>query len=84
MCLKQYGFQDIKLCADNGNEEKFKVYLLNDGKLTTQIGILWDHFCKTNNFRIGQTIRFKLMLSDIAKCHVYKVNLPATSSIASA
>jgi len=48
--------------------------------LTTHFGIKWDHFCKINNFRIGQTIRFKLLISDNAKCHVYKVNPPASSS----
>lgn len=84
MYLKQYGFVDVKLCADNDNEEKFKVYFLNDAKLTTQFGIMWDQFCKNSNFRIGQTIRIKLMISDKNKCHVCKVNPPATSSIASA
>ncbi|RHN79024.1 hypothetical protein MtrunA17_Chr1g0172351 [Medicago truncatula] len=84
MYLKQYDFVDVKLCVDNGNEEKFKVYFLNDAKLTTQFGIMWDQFCKNSNFRIDQTICFKLMISDKEKCHVYKVNPPATSSIASA
>ncbi|AES60188.1 hypothetical protein MTR_1g041870 [Medicago truncatula] len=82
--MKQYDFVDVKLCVDNGNEEKFKVYFLNDAKLTTQFGIMWDQFCKNSNFRIDQTICFKLMISDKEKCHVYKVNPPATSSIASA
>ena len=77
--LKQYGYQGLKLCGDNRDEEKVQVYLLNDYNLTTEFGITWDHFCKNNNFRIGQTIRFKLILSDITKCNVYKVNPPATS-----
>ena len=78
--LKQYEYKDLKLCGDNGKEEKFQVFFLNDSKLTTHFGIKWDHFCKINNFRIGQTIRFKLLISDNAKCRVYKVNPPASSS----
>ncbi|KEH41747.1 hypothetical protein MTR_1g054485 [Medicago truncatula] len=36
--LKQYGYQGVKLCADNGYEGKFQVYFLNDEKLTTHFG----------------------------------------------
>jgi len=76
--LKQYGYQGLTFCGDSGKEDHFEVYFLNDGKLTTQVGTKWDHFCKENRFKIGQTIRLKLNLSDTVKCHAFQV--PSTSS----
>ncbi|RHN79278.1 hypothetical protein MtrunA17_Chr1g0175581 [Medicago truncatula] len=57
--LKHTGIHVLTFCGDCGIEENFEVYLLNDHKYTAMFGVKWDKFCKANNFKIGQKIRFK-------------------------
>jgi len=77
--LKHTGIHVLTLCGDSGIEEDFEVYLLNDHKYTAKLGIKWNSFCKANNFKIGQKIRFKFNLSERTICHVYLV-LPSSST----
>jgi len=69
----------LTFCGDYRIEEDFEVYLLNDHKYTTKLGIKWDKFCIANNFKIGQKIRFKFNMSEHTICHVYPL-LPSASA----
>lgn len=69
--IKQNGIQQLRLCGDNGKYQTFEVYFLNDHNLTTQLGINWDKFCKSNHFKNYQKICFKFDTSNLTKCYVY-------------
>lgn len=78
MFIKHNGIHNLTLCGDDGKEQYFEVYFLTDHNLTTLLGINWDKFCKSNNFKMEQKIRFKFYTSDLSKCHVYPVMIPTS------
>ncbi|XP_058748784.1 uncharacterized protein LOC131621751 [Vicia villosa] len=71
--LGDYGYEFIVLCGDNGKNKTMSPLNLSDPR-RTKLGYGWDNFCKSNNFKCGDRIRFRLEVTSVAKiCYVYSL-----------
>ncbi|KAL5079623.1 hypothetical protein RYX36_008044 [Vicia faba] len=72
--LRCQDYEVVTLCSDNGRTQMLLVLNIEDSH-RTKLGYEWDEFCKSNLFRGGDRIRFRLDVRDANKtCHVYKVH----------
>jgi hypothetical protein len=66
---------DILLIGDNDKTEKFQLSITNFNPLLMEVHPNWDKFCISNNFEIGNPLRFKFLTDDplnpITRCHVF-------------
>ncbi|XP_058751249.1 uncharacterized protein LOC131624318 [Vicia villosa] len=71
--LRDNAYEYIVLCGDNG-KNKFMSTLKIEDPRRTKIGYGWDDFCKSNNFKCGDRIRFRLDVTSLDKtCYVYLI-----------
>ncbi|XP_058765853.1 uncharacterized protein LOC131639367 [Vicia villosa] len=71
--LRDHAYEYIVLCGDNG-KNKFMSTLKIEDPRRCKIGYGWDEFCKSNNFKCGDRIRFRLDVTSPDKtCYVYLI-----------
>jgi hypothetical protein len=70
--VRFYGFDDLKVCTDDGRANKFWVFTKETPAIMTELGFLWNSVCQQNNFHPGDTLRFKF--GTFNRCHLYKIN----------
>ncbi|XP_058758398.1 uncharacterized protein LOC131631641 [Vicia villosa] len=71
--LKDNGYEDVVLCGDNGKNKLMSPLKIEDPR-RTKLGYGWDEFCRSNNFKCGDRIRFRLDVTSLDKtCYVYKI-----------
>ncbi|XP_058784055.1 uncharacterized protein LOC131658820 [Vicia villosa] len=71
--LRDHAYEYIVLCGDNG-KNKFMSTLKIEDPRRTKIGYGWNDFCKSNNFKCGDRIRFRLDVTSLDKtCYVYLI-----------
>ena len=70
--LRDYDYEDLILCGDNGKMKMMQLFHVGDTH-KTKLGYEWDEFCKDNNFKAGDTIQFRFDVTLLNKiCYVYK------------
>jgi hypothetical protein len=70
--VRFYGFDELKVCTDDGRANKFWVFSKDTPTIKTKLGFLWSIVCQQNNFHPGDTLRFKF--GTFNRCHLYKIN----------
>ncbi|KAL5100342.1 hypothetical protein RYX36_004669 [Vicia faba] len=70
--LQANDYEVLALCEANESSEMVSILNPKDQNCT-KLGYEWDEFCKSNHFKGGEAIRFRLDVTDENKtCHMYK------------
>lgn len=77
--LKNNKIRTLHICDDNAESYDLLVYMHNDVNYSAVLGIGWKKICESNDFKNGQTLRFKIDTHSKI-CHVYPMISAASAS----
>jgi hypothetical protein len=63
---------NILLIGDNDQTQEFQISISSFKPLLMEVHPNWDKFCISNNFVVGNPLRFKFLTDDpLSRCHVF-------------